>query len=593
MAEGHLILVAGALLSAALLASLLAGRLRVPGLVLFLGVGMAVGSDGLGWLDFDDYRLARDIGVVALALILFEGGLSAGWDRILPVLGAGASLALLGTLVTAAIAGLAATALFGFGTLEGLLLGAIVASTDGAAIFGLLRASALRARLAHVLEAEAGFNDPVAVLLVLGFIAWIQQPGYGVGDMAWLLVRQLGIGLGVGLAVGAVGVQAFRRVRLQTAGLYPVASVAIAALAYGAAASLHGSGFLAVYLAGLALGGATVPAKRTVLAFHDGLAWVAQLTMFVVLGLLVFPGQLGAVALKGTALALILVLVARPLATVVATAPIRFGAAERAVLAWAGLRGAVPVVLATFPVIAGVRHSLEFFNVVFFAVVLSTLLQGSTFESLARRLGMTSPAPPQPSPIAEGATIRSLGAEVLEYAVEAGDAAAGARVRELGLPRDALVNLIVRHGEAIPPRGSTRLETGDRLHVLVRREAAAAMPGLATRWREGPLPRPRRRQPAVAGRVPVFHVRPWRRADGDPGAPRAVNGHDVLEHLRSRRDLRGALVLLDDGRFAVTGPQLALGGRELLAQWVRGRAARAAGDSERGWWEEVLGALAL
>jgi potassium/hydrogen antiporter len=390
MAEGHLILVAGALLAAGLVASLVAGRLRVPGLVLFLGVGMAVGTDGLGWLDFDDYALARDVGIVALSLILFEGGLSAGWSEIRPVLGPAISLALLGTLLTAAIAGLVSTWLFDFSTVEGLLLGAIVASTDGAAIFGLLRGSALRQRLASTLEGEAGFNDPVAVLLVLGFIDWLQRPGYGAADMLGLFARQLGIGLGIGVAIGVLGVLAFRRARLETEGLYPVASIAVAALAYGAADSLHGSGFLAVYLAGLALGSARIPAKRTVLAFHHGLAWIAQLAMFLVLGLLVFPSQLGPVALKGTALALVVVFVARPLAAAVATALAGYSVAERVVLGWAGLRGAVPVVLATFPVIAHVHRSLEFFNIVFFAVLLSTLLQGSTFEPLARRLGVTS-----------------------------------------------------------------------------------------------------------------------------------------------------------------------------------------------------------
>jgi potassium/hydrogen antiporter len=395
MAEGHLILEAGALLTAGLVASLVAGRLRVPGLVLFLGVGMAVGTDGLGWLDFDDYALARDVGVVALALILFEGGLSAGWSQIRPVLGSAVSLAVGGTLLTAAIGGLVSTWLFDFSLLEGLLLGAIVASTDGAAIFGLLRGSALRQRLASTLEGEAGFNDPIAVLLVIGFIDWLQKPGYDALDMLGLFARQLGIGLGVGVLVGVLGVLAFRRVRLETEGLYPVASIALAALAYGAADSLHGSGFLAVYLAGLALGSARVPAKQTVLAFHHGLAWVAQLAMFLMLGLLVFPSQLGPVAVKGTALALVVVFAARPVAAAVATAFGRYTASERVVLGWAGLRGAVPVVLATFPVIARVPHSLEFFNIVFFAVLLSTLLQGSTFEPLARCLGATEVTAPR------------------------------------------------------------------------------------------------------------------------------------------------------------------------------------------------------
>ncbi|HXS44704.1 MAG TPA: cation:proton antiporter, partial [Solirubrobacteraceae bacterium] len=305
MADGQLILVAGALLAAGLLASLVAGGLRVPSLLLFLGIGMAIGSDGAGFIEFGNYALARRIGVIALALILFEGGLTAGYDEIRPVLGSAVSLALVGTIVTAVLSGLAAAWLFDLSTLDGMLLGAIIASTDGAAIFALLRGSTLRRRLARTLEGESGFNDPVAVLLVLGFIDWIENPGYGLADLLWLSVRQLGIGLAVGALVGWLAVQAFLRLRLATSGLYPVASLAFAALAFGAADTLDGSGFLAVYLTGLALGSALIPAKQTITAFHEGLAWVAQVAMFLTLGLLVFPSRLDDVAVEGTVLALV------------------------------------------------------------------------------------------------------------------------------------------------------------------------------------------------------------------------------------------------------------------------------------------------
>jgi cell volume regulation protein A len=593
MADGHLVLVAGALLTAGLAASLLAGRLRLPSLVLFLGVGMAVGSDGLGWVEFSNYELARDVGIVALALILFEGGLNAGFGEIRPVLKPVVSLAFLGTLITAAICGFAATWLFDFTLLEGLLLGAIVSSTDGAAIFAMLRGSPLKRPLARTLEGEAGMNDPVAVLLVVGFIDWIEQPGYGVADMLWLFVREVGIGAVVGYAVGNAAVIAFKRVQLATPGLYPVASIATAALAFGAADVLHGSGFLAVYLAGLALGSATIPARHTITTFHQGMAWIAQLGMFLVLGLLVFPSQLDDVALEGTVLALVLVLLARPLAAFVAAwGP--FGAAERAVLGWAGLRGAVPVVLATFPVIAGVPHSTEFFDIVFFAVLLSTVVQGSTIEAVARRLGTTtSRAPLASSGLTETGTIRQLGADAIEVGAAPGDALIGHRIRDLGLPRAAIVNVIVRDGQAIPPRGSTRIEAGDRLHVLIRREEMGTMRALLERWREGPVgpaPRPAR---IPEGHAPVFSVRRWERADGDAGRPEQVAGRAVVDRLRTRRDVPGALVLLDDGYLAVTGPLLALGREQLLSEWVRRKARAAATEAERAWWEEVLGALAL
>jgi cell volume regulation protein A len=595
--DGELILVAGALLAAGIAASLLAARVRLPGLLLFLGLGMVLGSDVTGWIEFGgtgtDYELARSIGIVALAVILFEGGLTAGFEEIRPVLRPALGLALVGTFVTAGLTGIAASWLFDLSILEGLLLGSIVASTDGAAIFSLLRGSTLRRTVARTLEGEAGLNDPVAVLLVIGFVEWIDEPDYGAADMALLLVMELGIGLAAGLLVGWLAVNGLRRARLDSAGLYPVASLATAALAFGAADALHGSGFLAVYLAGLALGTARIPAKRTVTVFHQGLAWVAQIAMFMTLGLLVFPRQLGDVAVEGTALALVLVLVARPIAAFVGTAFHRFSAAERFVLGWAGLRGAVPVVLATFPVIDRIEHSLDFFNIVFFAVVISTLLQGTTFEPLARRLGVTTSEPALPRPLAETGTIRRLGAEIVEYPVAPDDAIAGHRVRELGLPRDALLSVIVRGEEAVLPRGSTRIETGDRLHVVVRTEVADRMAEVVERWASGPLagaePPPRE---SVTGSA-VFTSRPWdEETDGDPGYPREIAGVALREHLRTRRDTRGALVSLVDGRYAVTGPTLAVGSARQVQAYARRRLARETDDTTRAWWQEVIGALA-
>ena len=587
-----MVLAAGAMLAAGIAATLIAGRLRLPGLVLFLGLGMAAGSDGLGWVDFENYELARTIGIIALALILFEGGLSAGFHELRPVAWPALSLAIAGTLATAALAGIAAKLLFGFSTLESLLVGSILAGTDGAAVFALLRGSTLRRRLAKTLEGESGLNDPVAVLLVVALIAAITEPHYGIADAVWLFVRQLGIGALAGLAIGRAGTVAFERVPLATPGLYPVASVATAALAFGAADALHGSGFLAVYLAGLMLGDRRIPAKRTVVAFHEGVASVAQIALFVVLGLLVFPSQLADVALEASALALALAFLARPIATYLATAPFRFSFAEKTVLGWAGLRGGVPVVLATFPVIDHVPHSLEFFNIVFFAVLVSTLLQGTTFEPLARALGVTTSEPAMPRPLAESGTIRRLGAEVVEFHVHTDDAIAGLRIRELGLPRDALVNVIVRGDEALPPRGSTRIEPGDRLHVLVRQEVADEVDDLTLLWRTGPLVRGSRpRLPNT--NAPVFSVRPWNDGDGDAGSPDDVGGVPVVEKLRTRRDVPGALVALADGRYAVTGPFLATGGARSLEMHARRRLSRTDDDAERSWWQEVVGAVAM
>jgi cell volume regulation protein A len=589
--DGQLILVAGALLAAGVGASLLATRLRVPGLILFLGLGMLVGSDGTGWIHFDDYDLARTIGIIALALILFEGGLTGGVLELRAVLRPAISLALLGTLITAGLAGLAAAALFDLTLLEGLLLGAILSSTDGAAIFALLRNSTLRRRLAGTLEAESGFNDPVAVLLVIGFIKWIEEPGYGLGDMAVELAGELGIGLAVGLAVGWLAVKGFQRAQLTTAGLYPVASLATAAIAFGAADVLHGSGFLAVYLAGLMLGSANVPAKQTTTNFHQGLSWVAQIAMFLTLGLLVFPSELGDVALEGTVLALVVVFVARPLSAVISTLPFGFTWAERFVLGWAGLRGAVPVVLATFPVIEGVPNSGEFFNVVFFAVLLSTLVQGATFEPLAQRLGLTTSEPALPRPLSEAGTIRRLGAEVFEYPIAPDDAIADARVRDLDLPREAVVNVIVRGAEAVPPRGSTRLRAGDIVHVLVRTRAAGEVRALTDRWRTGPIGAPLRPAKPLHARGPVFSAWSWGPEDGDPEQPETIRGQAVIAQLRMRRDVPGGLWVLADGRYGLSGPVGALGGRGELSAWALRRMRKVESD-ERAWLQTVVGALA-
>ncbi|MGI8462574.1 MAG: potassium/proton antiporter [Solirubrobacterales bacterium] len=590
MTDGDLILIAGALLAAGIAAALLASRIRVPSLILFLGVGMAIGTDGTGWIEFSDYELARTVGIIALALILFEGGLTSGLIEIRPVLGTAISLSIVGTVLTAVITGLAAAWLFDLTTLQGMLLGSIIATTDGAAIFALLRGSTLRRKLARTLEGEAGLNDPVAILLVLGLIEWIQDPEFGIVGMLVLFVEELGIGLAVGVIVGLAAVAALKRIRLDTGGLFPVASLTVVALSYGLADVLGGSGFLAVYLTGLALGGAAIPAKRTITTFHEGLAWVAQVTLFLVLGLLVFPSDLGSVAIEGTVLAFIVLLVARPAGVFGASFPFPYSLAERVTLSWAGLRGAVPVVLATFPVIAGVPGSEVFFDIVFFAVLLSTLLQGSTFEWLARRLKVTSSEPALPRPLAETGVIRRLGAEVLEHPVVEGDAIVGQPVRDLDLPRDAMVNVIVRGDQAIPPRGSTRLRAGDRLHLLVRQEAAPQVHDLLDRWHSGPIGPAARPPRKILGRPPVFSSRPWHEDDGDPASPRKIAGETVAIRLRERRDVPGALLVLEDGRYGVSGPILAIGGREDLTDWAKRRLPTASAE-ERAWLQGMIGAL--
>jgi potassium/hydrogen antiporter len=570
--------------------ALLADRLRVPGLLLFLALGMLAGSEGLGSIEFSNMELARTLGTIALVLIIFEGGLTAGWSEIRPVLGTAASLATLGTALTAVIAGFAAKLLFDLSALEGMLVGAAIAATDSAAIFAVLRRSTLEKRLARSLEGESGMNDPVALLLVIGFIEWIQQPGYGLADMAGLLVLKLALGAAIGLAVGRLAVAALDRMRLPSDGIYPVATIAIAALAYGLSEVAHGSGFLAVYLTALALGSARIPAQRTVIAFHQGLGWVAQIALFILLGLLVFPSRLGDVALEALALSAVLILVARPVAAFAATALASLNLKERLMLGWAGLRGATPIWLATFPVVAGIKEGNELFAIVFFVVVSSTLVQGASFEPLAKRLRLTTDEPALPRRLLESGRIRRMGGDVVAYRLPPGAAAAGHPVRDLDLPREALVNVIVRDGNAIPPRGSTELCEGDELHVLVRSELRDEVEALTRKWAEGPIGRevplllPRRGAPQV------FTVRPAR-GDGELGEE--IDGIPIVTVLRDRGERGAYLVALADGRYAVTGAGvIAIGGRRSLADWCTRRAEHPDADSaSRAWWQEVTGAL--
>ena len=481
MDEGLILLIVGGVLAASVLVALGASRTGVPSLVAFLALGMLLGSDGLGGVEFDDAELARQIGVVALAAILFEGGLATSFRRLREVAVPAALLSTLGVVVTALLTGLAAYLLFELSRLEAVLLGAVVASTDAAAVFATLRFTKIRRRLARTLEAETGGNDPMAIALTIGLVEWIQKPSYGLGDLALLVVRQLGLGLVVGVVLGATASWAFARLPHSIGAFAPVASVAAAALSFGVADVIGGSGFLAVYLVGLAVGSTPSRYRRQLVAFHEGLAFLAQVAMFVVLGLLVFPHRLPGVALSGLALAALLMLVIRPLAVWVSTVFNQFTTRERALLGWGGLRGAVPIVLGTIVLSSEIDRGETIFNAVFFVVVVSALVQGATLEPVAKRLGVVSLAPKAVVPPLEVGALSSL--ELVDFDVGSDHAIAGAAVRELGLPRSALVAVVARGDETIPPRGSTVIEPGDRLFVLVPRSLRPEIEDVFARWR--------------------------------------------------------------------------------------------------------------
>jgi cell volume regulation protein A len=475
-------LIAGGVLTAGIVVALGASRTGVPSLVAFLALGMVLGSDGLGGIEFDDAELARRVGIVCLAAILFEGGLSTSWRRLRQVAAPAALLGTVGVAVTMVLTGLAARMLFDLTWLESFLLGAVVSSTDAAAVFATLRSTHVDRRLGRTLEAETGLNDPVAIALTIGLIEWIEHRHTGLGHLLWLVVHELGIGLVVGVALGAFATWAFARLPPSIGAFAPVASVAAGALGFGLADELQGSGFLAVYLVGLAVGSTPSRYRRELVAFHEGLAFTAQVAMFVVLGLLVFPHELPAVAIDGLVLAVVLMFVTRPVAVWVSTTGFReFDSRDRALLGWAGLRGAVPIVLGTFVLSSHVGPADTIFNAVFFVVVVSALFQGTTLEWVAEKLGVARAAPPPATPPLEVDVHSSL--ELVPFAVAPGDAIAGSAVRELGLPRSALVAVVARGGDSIPPRGSTVVEAGDRLFVLLPRERRADLEDVFARWR--------------------------------------------------------------------------------------------------------------
>jgi potassium/hydrogen antiporter len=481
MEVGTMLLLVGAILAGSIVVAFGAARIGVPSLVAFLVLGMLLGSDGPGGIEFDDAELARSVGIAGLAAILYEGGLSTSWRRLRGVAVPASLLSTVGVVATAALTGFAAHALFDLSWLESVLLGAVVASTDAAAVFATLRYTHIRRRIARTLEAETGLNDPVAIALTIGLIDWFEKPTFAFPDLLLLVVRELALGLVVGVALGVLATRVFARLPHTVGAFAPVASVAAAALSFGVADLIGGSGFLAVYLVGLAVGSTPSRYRRQLVAFHEGLAFLAQVTMFVVLGLLVFPSDLPAVALPGLALAALLVIFIRPAAVWLATVFSGFTFREQALLGWAGLRGAVPIVLATFALSSKVGEAETIFNAVFFVVVVSALVQGTTLEWVAKKLDLVDP---RPAAVAAPLEVDALGSLALvEFDVNTDDAIAGAAVRELGLPRNALIAVVARHGDTIPPRGTTVIQPGDRLFVLAPRTQRAQLEDVLARWR--------------------------------------------------------------------------------------------------------------
>ena len=467
----YLVLLAGGLvLLASIVATRAASRAGLPSLLLFLGVGVIVGEDGLG-LHFDNYLLAEHLGIVALAIILIEGGLTTKFADVRKVLAPAGMLATLGIVISMAITATGAHLLLGMDWQLALLLGAIVSSTDAAAVFSVLRVVPLPRRVAGLLEAESGFNDAPAVILVLMFSATPLDlsPVHAVGE----LVYELGVGAAIGLGCGLLGSIALRRIALPASGLYPLANFGIGMVAFAAAGGAHASGFLACYLAAVVLANSGLPHRSATRSFAEGLGWLAQIGLFVLLGLLVDPSDLGHELVPAIVIGLVLLLIARPVSVVITLAGFRVPWKEQAFLSWAGLRGAIPIVLATFPIVEGVPDAIRVLNIVFILVVVFTLVQGPSLRPLAHRLGLIPKEATREIQV-EAAPLDVLEAELLTITVQSPSRLHGVTVLELRLPDPSVITLIIRNGHTFVPAPATRIAAGDELLIVTTTKTRAA-----------------------------------------------------------------------------------------------------------------------
>jgi potassium/hydrogen antiporter len=464
----------GLLLVIAVTFSRASARLGVPLALGFLAIGMLAGSEGIGQIPFDDYRRTFQIGTAALVLILFDGGLNTPMLAVREVAAPATVLATVGVALTAMITAVAAH-FFGLDWPLALLLGAIISSTDAAAVFSVLTASGthLKRRVSHLLEIESGLNDPMAVILTTALTANLFAPGSHTPWTVFLgVLTELAIGGVAGIVIGRLARWRITRLRLPAPGLYPAFTLGVACLAYGVPTLLHGSGFLSVYIAAVIVGNGALPYAAGVRRVHDALGWLSQVFMFLLLGLLIFPSRLVAVAGMGLAVALVLVFVARPLVVALCLAPFRYPLPEVAYVGWVGLRGAVPIVLATIPVMSGAPNSRALFDVVFFIVVVGSIIPGATVPWVTRKLKLQSSAAVKPATIVAMEGPRGA-KELRSFFIEPEVAVAGAPVDALPLPNGAAVTMIDRAGTLIPSQAGTILEPGDHAYVLYAREDEA------------------------------------------------------------------------------------------------------------------------
>jgi potassium/hydrogen antiporter len=446
-------------------------RFRVPGALLFLALGMLFGDDGLNLVSLDDAELVQNVGVVALLFILLEGGLTTKPTDLKLAALPGLLLATAGVALTAGITAVGVWLVLDVDPVTAGLIGAVVGSTDAAAVFSMMRTTPLPRRVAALLRVESGSNDPIAVMLTVGLLATYQQ-GTSAGDWAWFAIVQLVGGAAVGGAVGMASVWSLRRLRLPVDGLYPLTVAAVGALAYGVAATVGASGFVAVYATGVIVGALLPRQRRSILGFHEAVANAAEIGLFLLLGLLVFPSQLPAVALASLLVAAVLTFVARPVTVWLGTLGQGYSWQERTLLSVGGLKGAVPIVLATFPLTAGVGEADLIFDVVFFVVLVSVLVQGIALLPIVRRLGFEQTRPAW-APVAEALPLEGIEVDLIELHVTEDLFLVDRKIREVGVPPGTIITAVVRDDRVLVPNGNTRIRTDDVLLITAQRDRAA------------------------------------------------------------------------------------------------------------------------
>jgi cell volume regulation protein A len=464
----NILLIGSVLLVLSVIAGKTSFRLGVPTLILFVFIGMLAGSEGIGKINFDDPNVAQFIGIVALNFILFSGGLETRWEVIKPVFWHGLTLSSVGVLITAVSVGVFVWAVTDFTFYEGLLLGAVVSSTDAAAVFSILRSKSLglKKNIRAVLELESGSNDPMAYFLTIAVMGLIMSKEHSALSIIPLFIKQMVIGSAVGFLTGRLGKELINRIALDFEGLYPVMVIALMFFTYSFTDFIGGNGFLAVYFSAVYLGNQYLIHKKTIMQVFDGLAWLMQIVLFLTLGLLVFPSQIIPVLGLGLLLSAFLMFVARPLSVFVSLLPFRLKLKAITFISWVGLRGAVPIVFATFPLLAGIGKSHMIFNLVFFISLTSVLLQGTTLGLVAKWLHVAVPGKAKQKTALDIELSDTMKSELTEIEIDDRSPAVGKRILDLGFPRAALIAIIKRKGIFITPNGSTVIEPNDKLVII-------------------------------------------------------------------------------------------------------------------------------